>query len=1113
MPGDAQGTSVPLSLFGGQVTEIAPAVLAEGNSPDNQDVTYLLGSVQNRPCASRLFPVTPPGFNPSTVYQKTFVQPNENPLNLFIDSVNNLWQEDVVNNPGVKTLIQALPAEILTGQSCTAFGREYIAGSDGFHGSHVPLQYDGTYLDRVTMDGPGQGPIAYDEVSAYTIAAVGVPGLECVGQTYETVSEFTESGYTVSMTCGAVPAGAAIGDLVYALGPSGYVGLWTITNITGSVVQYTAFVNGLSNESGSFAAIFFKGANTIVSGTETGGVLTLQLATIPVNVNVGDSILIPSLPNSTPANAEPGQAAVLAVDGLTVQIGPSAGVGVLPINGGTYQVFFPRFQVVTTTNNIFSAGLNAVIAGNSASTPTYTGTYRCVSVTNATTFICAFPGTQSDVGPGSGTSVSGGGTVSIGGSSAAGTHQVVCMWLTRQGFISKPSPVYAWDSGGSVRTVFQNLPIGPSNVVARILGLTGAEGDNFFYIPTTVNVPGQYGAPSYTVFATVIPDNVTTTATIDFADNSLFASTAIDIQGRNYFAQAVLGEVLGFFPYASRLFAWGERNRITNFLNMGFEGGYLSGNLTTPLGWTPDPAYGAGGGLVVGGAWASGMAWKISSGGLGAPRGKISQSAYQDSLGIAIVEPNTLYDFRLWVTNSSGFDPNIAGTQLVATLSSVSTGFTASAIFSIGGAPGFVESTFSAMTPATIPADLQLSIQFSSSVAVAITIDEMSMIPTLQPYLDDQFSASYVNAPEQFDGVTGVLGATNDSSQIKNCFELRNLMYFNTANGKHRTSDNGFGEPSSWDVDEVSQAVGSVSVHGTDPGKAGSGESGEQWEFKISLGGLYIFAGGAETKISEEIQSPTQNGMPGWDSINPAAFQTAWLKNDTVNRRLYIGVPTGTATAPNLMLVLDYRELNSAEAIASNAPYRESFSGRMIAKEFCRKWTRWNLAANCGEILARPGGDYEFSIGDGNGETPGQLSGFNNSYTFTTSLFTDDDYGQVTPYYTTYFFVSRDQEQQLGLDCHRKLASYLAAFISGVGQTSITPYSASLLNPWPALPAYPLSETPNHDFEWGMQVTGERIALKIGSIPLPGETDNGFNLQHLALTLKKEPMAPLRGAM
>jgi hypothetical protein len=210
---------------------------------------------------------------------------------------------------------------------------------------------------------------------------------------------------------------------------------------------------------------------------------------------------------------------------------------------------------------------------------------------------------------------------------------------------------------------------------------------------------------------------------------------------------------------------------------------------------------------------------------------------------------------------------------------------------------------------------------------------------------------------------------------------------------------------------------------------------------------------------------------------------------------------------------MDYRELNDFAAIAGNGPTRESLQGRMIAKEFCRKWTRWNISANCGEILARAGGVQTFCLGAGNGQTPGAANGFGNVYSLSSAKLTDDDYGQVTPYYTTYFFVSRDQEQQLQLDVHRKLATYLSAFITGTGQTSITPMADVLSNPWPALPAYPLSTSQNHDFEWGMNVSGERIALKIGSVPLVGQTDNGFNLQHLAMTLKREPMAPIRGAI
>jgi hypothetical protein len=337
-------------------------------------------------------------------------------------------------------------------------------------------------------------------------------------------------------------------------------------------------------------------------------------------------------------------------------------------------------------------------------------------------------------------------------------------------------------------------------------------------------------------------------------------------------------------------------------------------------------------------------------------------------------------------------------------------------------------------------------------------------------------------------------------------------MYYNTANGKNYTTDNGTGEPSTWSVAGVSQSVGSVSLHGSDPGRLGTGESGEQWEFSISENGLYIFAGSGTDKISQEIQLPCENGKPGWNSINKAALSTAWVKNDLTNRRCCIGVPVGSATAPNVIFVLDYRDLGVPSEIADKPPFRISLSGKVVASDLSRKWTRWNIAANCAEILARPGGVYEIAFGAGNGLTPGSGSGFGNAYTLDATKLTDDDYGQVTPYYTTYFFPNPEVSQALGLDYHRLLASYATIFIDGVGNTSITPLSGSLTNAYPAFPVYPLVASIPYSYEWGMNVTGERIALKIGSVPVTG-TDNGFTLQDLAMTLKKDPIAPLRGAM
>lgn len=999
-------------------TEISPPDLPEGISPDCQDVAFLPGSVQQRPALQIAYKS---GLTNTLVYQKSFVQPSEQAVNVIIDAANNFSLQtpgSLSVTPPFSTLPEP-PGGIQEVISTTQFGREYFAFSDGFHGSHVPLQFDGTFLDRVTQDGPGAGCQTIDEISDYTIAASGVPGLEGANATANILSG-SEAGTTASFIVDVLPWDVEVGDVISVAGcPTGY---------------------------------------------NTGGF-------------------------------------VLAISGNTIQLGFLKATGLAPFTGGGGVMTFGGWQVTTTTANAFTVGLLAVISG--ASPSPYDGTWRVAEIISDETFIVA--ATISNAGTG------GGGNVSIGGNVSEGTHQVVVMFLTRQGYITKPSPAFAWDSGGSVRAVFSNIPIGPANVVARILALTGAGGDNFFYIPTTIQVPSGFGTPSSTVYATVINDNTTSSATIDFADNSLFGATGIDIPGRNYFNQVVLSDCCGVFPYASRMFWWGETNKIQNFLNMGFEGGYLSGFLGTPLGWTVNTS---GGALVPGGSWAAGQAWQITANTAGT-FGQIQQPAFQDSLGVAILSPSTLYSLRLWCSISGPF----ATVSIVANLYSPTAGLIAT--LSIPGASipptgGFLSVGFSAATPTVIPADTVFQIGVVStgnSAGTLVTLDEQQNVPTLNPYRDALFRASYVNAPEQMDGVTGVIGSTNDPSQIRNCSQLRNVMYFNTANGKHSTTDNGYGEPSTWNVPEVSQAIGSVSFHGTDPGRAGTGESGEQWEFIISDGGLYVFQGGELLKVSQEIQSDTQSGEPGWDSINKAAIQTSWVKNDRVNRRCYVGVPVNEATAPNIIFVLDYRELNDAYAISNSPPVHISFTGKMIASDLCRKWTRWNISANCAEMMAVTNSDYEFSLGGGNGQAAAIASGFGNAYILNDEKFTDDDYGQITPYYTTYFFVSRDQEQQLQLDCHRKLASYLSMFITGLGQTSITPLSDTLANAFPACPAYPLSASLNHDYEWGLNVTGERIALKIGSVPAAGQTDNAFNLQHLALTLKKEPIAFLRGAM
>ena len=54
-------------------------------------------------------------------------------------------------------------------------------------------------------------------------------------------------------------------------------------------------------------------------------------------------------------------------------------------------------------------------------------------------------------------------------------------------------------------------------------------------------------------------------------------------------------------------------------------------------------------------------------------------------------------------------------------------------------------------------------------------------------------------------------------------------------------------------------------------------------------------------KISQEIQ-------PTWDAINWQYGQNLWVQVDTQHKRILVGVPMGSATQPNQILMLDYTE-------------------------------------------------------------------------------------------------------------------------------------------------------------------------------------------------------------
>lgn len=1084
---------VPLSLFGGTDSELAPSDCPEGVSPDNQEVMFLPGEVFSRWGLSGVLE-SPTGA--PILYSKSFIQPNDDPLTLFLDSTGTLYVEDVSNSPGTYTSVfEVTPG--LYAQSVSAFGREYIAFSDLLRGQGVPLQYDGTFLDRVTMDGPGAAPSMADLQSAVAIAST---GLDTNDTGYlNSITAESQVGNIVTLTFGSATNYIPGQDIIVFGAPTGYNGIFNILTVAATGLSLT----------------FYNQTTGLSPGTSGKVNLPAALCTTsaPHGLLNGDYCVIsgatPTSGGFNPNNAGTAVAFSGDVDtdstGFIVSwvSGDEFTVGLIGQNITVNGVETTVASVTSPTSVMVTTQLTANQSGVAYTAAILNPTnWQVIDVIDDENFLYSVATSPQLV---TATANATGGTLNPGGQSSVGVHQLVVMWLTRQGYISKPSPAGRFVSAGGTKWIADDLPIGPANVVARVLGFTGSGGDNFFIIPASVTLPNPSGLlPAPVVIqSTIVPDNTSTSFTFDVPDNTLFAAVPIDQIGNDLFDQAVLGPVLGFFAYESRLACWGDYNKIENFLNLGFCGGYLSGALTAPLGW--DSAGNAGGILVNGGPWAAGQVWQITGDGTASQKGLLTQPAFEDSFGDPIISPNTKYQIRLWAKVSA---INLPG-DVIVSLTSVSTGFSSTAtvpITDISTAGAFTALVpFTLETPATIPPDLLLSVyEVNLSNVATVTLGENEIIFVEDPFRDNLSRWSYVENPEAIALTTGNLGPEDDPGPLR-CFSLqKNNCLLKTAGGVHEFSSND-DEPDDWPVNQITRSVGVMSVRGGDPGQFGSGDAAEDWDVSADPKGLYLFAGGDHWKISQEYDY-------WWKQINSAAFQTVWVKNDPSNRRIYIGAPIGEATTPNLILVVDYRELDTAVQIAGASPLHITLSGLMKSSDLTRKWTRWNLAMNTGELLMRPSNQIEFCLG----------GIYGNFYELDPDKLTDDDYGAIGGgnsdglYYFTYGFVNHDQEQQLQLGTGRKLARRLTMYNTGVGLAYFTPYVDSLNNPLPQSSFRELTTDEDtgtaqpYDLMWTTGIHGERIFYKVQVAPLPGTTDVQFRLQKLIPGLMVDPIAPRR---
>jgi hypothetical protein len=758
------------------------------------------------------------------------------------------------------------------------------------------------------------------------------------------------------------------------------------------------------------------------------------------------------------------------------QVGPGAGATAVADVVSPISAISRASGIVTVTASVPTGMLSTdqvTIAG--VTDASFNGTFPIASIIDSLHFTYELAGADAS---------SSGGTSAPVGSLSAGVHQCAVIFVTRQGYLTRPSPPVSWTSAGGVRANVTGIPSpsGSPNIVARILAFTGADGDNFYY--TT----GLDGAPQLQ-----ISDNSASSFVVDFSDTALLAGISAD----SLFKLVELGECAGVIGYGGRLLWWGERNKQNNWDNLTFDGGFGGTGFNVPLGWIPDATYFAGGSADTTGEAMWGGAYSILGDGVTPTRGLITQSAVTDYNGAPRLRPNTAYSARVRVRMTGTLTQGTLHVHIYSASLGISTAgvavpaaqITASAwtefIAPITAPTGFL----------SIPSDLVLRVYADGTPteAAGFLVENIEIFPTAEPYNTSLVRASFAEDPESFDGVSGFLNVSeNDGQSVRAAFLLRENLYFVKDRSIYVTADDGVNEPASWTIGEVSRTVGTPSVQGVD--------TGEDWAVIAGRAGMYIYDGGEPVKISQEIQ-------PLWDQINWAAGDKLWVRVDTRNKRILCGVPIGAATSPNRILVLDYRSLSGANEIqALGSVLFSTFSGKLYAVGRSRKWCPWNITANCCTLAERSDGTSQIFLGNGAGNgSPGPLTANGKIYQLSDTQFSDDG-AAIHSYYTTYFFLSHDLEQTYQVRSHRKLFAYLTVYAEGAGNLNLSAFTDNEAYP-AALTPLPLSSPSPKDLELPINLLGERVAFQVGTNAIGA----WFKLERFIPSLLPDPWAPVRG--
>jgi len=1153
LPLSVDGTvklGTPSSMWG---LTLSPSVLNNpdftveiiAQAPGGEQVTFDIYAVQ-------LIVWVSPEPAPNCNYIKTFAQTDGEVLTMVLGSDGVFYQEDVTNDPGVLTGVYTAIQPNSYAQSATVDDREFIAISNLLNGTDIPYTYNPPNFDRLSQVGPGAPP-------SCTTSQSGSPILTITQNAAHTLNVGSHDFLLVSAapsdtgTFGAPSTPGNVMTIIFAstetVPPEITVGsnifIAGFPTINGNVVNndptgvtappyYTITSVGqkITGQS-SYDAFSFTVNFTTYYNKPTPGGCTYQSTTATMttsvqvpNLEVGNQFEVSGTGGAPPAGYDSTWTVLTTPNAAQMEITSTELVN----NVATY-----GFSLETGTNPAVGQAVTVTLTLNGNGI--FNVTNAIITATTPGSFSISLPGPNIASAAEDGAGIvfgtiftfdafaiignKTGGLVSTAGVIGIGQRQCCYSYLTRNGFLSQPSPIFKFDVvAGAANIAVAQLLTGPENVIARVVHFTAANGGNFYNIPDPVTV--TVNGVSTINTATWVNDNVTTNVIFSFSDDVLLAADQIDIEGNNLFECIELGSCTALVPYSERIAAIGEQNKIINLLNYSFDGGVevvqsAGGNTSTyPAGWTVDTTYGAGGSVVASPIFGFAYVINNSSGSTQAIYGMITQDAFQDEFNVPIIAPNTLYSVRVTFSVPTGVP---AGGNLVIDLYSPSLGRSVGsfsvALTAASTSMQIFTGTLLTLALAPVPNDLLIRIYATQiPTGTEIIMDRFEPFPTLQPNNNTQIIFSYEDEFEQFDRLTGVVSATQQNQQVVvTAFPLFGIFNIVKTGSMLALTDNNTTEPNNWNKPRViSNSVGAFGVYAVTFG-IDEPNSGEEWSLVAGPSGLFIYQGSQPIKLSEEIQSL-------WNQINPTYAYTSWVKNDVANRRVLVGVPlnalnaqgqvppylpaglipTTTPTTPNVILEMNYKQLNTASAVADNVIIHRSYSGKMIASDLTRKWSIWTIQAPCAAFVERQDGSTPLFLG--NSQETGKI------YELVDGLMQDDG-SPIDQIYATAGFVPTETGQETQVGVMRLVFEYMLLLINGSGSLTVTVAPNTLDSPYShtLLPNMVLPASTNGDVEMPVNEEGSRLFLIFSTNAL----DASFALARVVMYMSTSGWSPLRG--